>query len=120
MVIWKPGGEFSPGTESSSTLILDLPDFGPVRNKSLSSKSPGLCYVVTAARAAQDRIEDETVAQRSEVTSTVTQHPEQRLDIDQGLSLYLVKDGKTKVEKRKTKRDEFKTHTHKGQGKVRL
>lgn len=34
------------------------------------------------------------------MTSRVTQHPEQRLDIDQGLSLYLVKDRKTKVEKR--------------------
>lgn len=54
------------------------------------------------------------------MTSRVTQHPEQRLDIDQGLSLYLVKGRKTKVEKRRTKRDEFKTHTHKGQGKVKL
>lgn len=49
VAVYKPGSQFSPGTQSANTLILACPALGTVR--SLLFKAPSLWHFVTAAQA---------------------------------------------------------------------
>ena len=46
--ICKPGGRFSPDSESARNLILDFPNFRTVGNKWLLFKPPSLCYFISS------------------------------------------------------------------------
>lgn len=50
MAIWKPGREFSPGSEWASTLISNFPVSRNMSNKCLLGKPPRPWYIVMAAK----------------------------------------------------------------------